>query len=416
MDQQKEYGGFPASTTPGSTFLDVLTVIVKYRRFVSRLVLGATLLTALIAFLSPKWYKSSASVFPAERADLLGAADGVSSLIKSFSPVRALSSLTGNTEVDRYLAILKSTTVLDSVIKQFDLEHVYDITSFPQEKTAKELLSNVEFSAETEGNLTITVYDRDPFRAADMANYFVAMLNRTNAELQVQNAKGNRLFIEERYSKNLQDLAAAEDSMKAFQKRYGVIAMPEQVQASIKAGAEIAAQLAMREVEEGVLRRVQSPGHPSILSIQYEVQELRAKLAQMSSGGFMKAGDMNVFVPFSKVPELGSEYVRRYREVEIQYKILQFIGPLFEQAKVEERRQTPSVIVLDTARPAERKAKPKVALYALLALALSSLVSILVIFSRELIEKLERSHPGRLRSLLRTFTSDWFGVRFKRGA
>ena len=45
--------------------------------------------------------------------------------------------------------------------------------------------------------------------------------------------------------------------------------------------------------------------------------------------------------------------------MEIQYRILQFLTPMFEQAKVEERRQTPSVIVLDHAEPAERKAKPK---------------------------------------------------------
>jgi uncharacterized protein involved in exopolysaccharide biosynthesis len=56
---------------------------------------------------------------------------------------------------------------------------------------------------------------------------------------------------------------------------------------------------------------------------------------------------------------LGGEYIRKLREVEIQYKILQFITPLYEQAKVEEQRSTPSVIVLDYASPAERKAKPK---------------------------------------------------------
>ena len=316
-------------------------------------------ISAIVAFLITPKFKSTASVFPAEKADLLGGLEGITSLAKSFSPSKALSSLGSNPETDRYLAILKSGTVISAVIRKFDLVHVYDITSYPGENTAKELLDNVDFTVETEGNITITVYDKDPKRAADMANYFVEMLNKKNTELQVQNARGNRQFIEERYNKNLSDLAASEDSLKAFQKKYGVIAMPEQTEASIKAAAEITGQLVIKEVQGEVFRRTQSSDNPSVIATQIEIDELHKKLSQMNSGVNVSTKEMNVFVPFSKIPDLGGEYIRKLREVEIQYKILQFITPLYEQAKVEEQRSTPSVIVLDYASPAERKAKPK---------------------------------------------------------
>lgn len=407
IDEQKDQ-------TQGSALLDFLAVVTTYRRFVSRFIIGTTLLTILIALILPKWYRSTASVFPAERADLFGSIDGVSSLMKSFSPARTLSSLAGNTETDRYVVILKSKTVLSAVIEKFDLVRVYDITSYPEEYTTKELLSNVDFVAESEGNLSITVYDKDPQRAADMANYFVEMLNSINARLQVQNAQGNRIFIEERYKKNLVDLAAAEDSMKAFQKKYGVIAMPEQTQASIKAAAELTAQLALKEIQESVLRRSQTADHPAVIAQQLEIDELRQKLDQMTNGSVGRPGTMDIFVPFKKVPELGAEYVRRYRQVEIQYKILQFIAPLFEQAKVEERRQTPSVIVLDKGRPAERKAKPRISLYALIALVASTFLSIIVVMTREMIVQLRLSDPDRFQTIIATLGSDWLGLRFWR--
>jgi uncharacterized protein involved in exopolysaccharide biosynthesis len=400
--------------TSGGVLLDFLAVLTKHRKFISRFVFLATVVVTVIALLSPKWYKSTASVFPAEKTELLGALEGVSSLAKAFSPAKALTSLTGNSETDRYLAILKSGTVLTAVIQKFDLVRVYDITSYPGEKTAKELLNNTEFTVESEGNLTITVYDKDPQRAADMANFFVETLNRSNTELQVQNARGNREFIEERYNKNLIDLAASEDSLKAFQKKYGIIALPEQTEASIKAAAEITAQLSLKEVQAGVLRRTQSLDHPLVIAAQIEIDELHKKLSQMNSGGQFSAGDMRIFVPFSKVPDLGSEYIRRYRAVEIQYKILQFITPLFEQAKVEERRQTPSVLVLDKAAPAERKAKPKVSLYALLALVISLVLSFFVVFTLELITKLKATYPDRFGHIVSTLRSDWFGLRLQR--
>ena len=394
-----------------STLVDFLEILTKHRKFISRFVLSVTVSTTLIAFLLPKWYSSTASVFPAEKAELFGALEGISSLARNFSPTRALSALGSNPEADRYMAILKSGTVIGAVIEKFRLDSVYDITSYKAEKTAKALLNNSEFTVEPEGNITITIYDRDPNRAADMANFFVEMLNKTNTELQVMNARGNRQFIEERYNKNLLDLAAAEDSLKGFQKKYGIVAMPEQTEASIKAMAEIAGQLALKEVQAGVLRRTQSPDNPSVVAAQIEIDEIRRQLSDINSGRSGLAGGMNVFVPFSKVPELGGEYVRRFREVEIQYKILQFITPLYEQAKVEEKRQTPSVLVLDKAAPAERKSKPKVTLYSLIALVASILVSFLLVLLFEMQEKLKQTYPSRVNALVSTLRKDWFGIR-----
>jgi capsule polysaccharide export protein KpsE/RkpR len=249
-----------------------------------------------------------------------------------------------------------------------------------------------------------------------MANYFVEMLNKTNTELEVQNARGNRGFIEERHKKNLADLAAAEESLRVFQKRYGIIAMPEQTEASIKAAAEITAQLALKEVQMGVLRKTQSLDNPVALAAKIEIEELKNKLTQMGSFGSNVGKDMKVFVPFDKVPDLGMEYLRRYRDVEIQYKILQFITPLYEQAKVEERRQTPSVIVLDRAAPAERKAKPKITLYALMAFVISTVLSLFAVFSIEMLVRLRRVGPERFDMLVQQIRSDKLGLQWKKGS
>ena len=420
-DQSPRHEGPAAGTvapgpprTSASTILDVLSTVTVYRRFIAWFVAVVTVTVTVVALFLPKWYQSTASVFPAEKADLLGGLEGIASVAKALSPAKALSALGGNPETDRYLAILKSRTVLNEVITKFDLVQVYQITSYPGEKTMKELLSNAEFTLEPEGYITISVYDKDPQRAADMANFFVERLNKTNTELQVQNARGNRLFIEERYNKNLSDLARAEDSLKAFQKKYGVIALPEQTEASIKAMGEIYGQLTLKEVESNVLRRTQSAESPAVIAADIQVQEIRRKMEQMSSGSGPSTAGMNVLIPFSKVPELGSEYIRHYRDVEIQYKILQILTPLFEQAKVEEHRQTPSVIVLDRAGPAERKAKPKISLYALLAMVFSSIVALILVFLRETVIHLRASHPERFDNIVTTLRDDWLGFRISR--
>ncbi len=397
----------------GEVVLDFVGVIIKWKRFFVWFIGVITVGTTVIALLSPRWYKATASVFPAQQADLFGGLEGVSSLVKTFGGGGRLSSLTGPTETDRYLAILKSENALLRVIEKFDLTKVYEITSYPREKTMGALLSNTQFDVTDQGVLQVSVYDREPQRAADMANYFVEVLNDINTQLNAQNAKGNREFIEQRYSKNLADIRAAEDSLKMFQLRHGVIAMPEQTEASIKAGAELYGQLAVKEIELSTLKRTLAPSHPKITAAEIEIDEIHKKLRDMNTGAGLSPDEMKIIVPFRQAPALGAEYIRLFRDAEIQYKILQFITPLYEQAKVEEQRSTPSVVVLDHASVPERKAKPKASLYLLLAFAVSSLVSLVIVFSAEGASRLRAIDPERWKRFLSAARSDWFGLRWK---
>ncbi len=123
---------------------------------------------------------------------------------------------------------------------------------------------------------------------------------------------------------------------------------------------------------------------------------------------------MNVFVPFSKMPDLGGEYIRKFRDVEIQYKILQFITPLYEQAKVEERRQTPSVLILDKAFPAERKSKPKISLYALFSFIISTIVALFIVFRNVGIQRQQVLHPELFNTFRKAILSDLFDLRLRR--
>ncbi len=401
----------------GKTLMDFIAVLTKWRRFITWFVLSITVTTTIVTFLMPKWYKSTASVFPAEQTNLFSGLDGVSSLFKTLSggSSRRLGGLVGSSEADRYTAILKSDRVLGAMITKFNLIEYYDYTSasYRNEKTTKELIENTVVELQDEGNLTVSVFDKDPKRAEEMANYYIDLLNQTNSELMVQNARGNREFIEQRYQKNLADLRTAEEAMQSFQTKHGIIAVPEQTEATIKAGAELYGKLAVKEIELDVLKRTGSESHPSVIAAGVEVDEIKKKLRDMNAGSFSAGDNMKIFVPFSKAPELAAQYIRLYRGLQIQNKILEFITPLFEQAKVEEQRSTPSVVVLDRAGVPERKAKPKISLYALLALVISTMLALFIVFTAEGIARLRALNPERFNTIVGTIRSDWFGLRLK---
>ena len=83
-DQSPRHEGPAAGTvTPGlprtsaSTILDLLSTVTVYRRFIAWFITGVTVTVTVVALFLPKWYQSTASVFPAEKADLLGGLEGI---------------------------------------------------------------------------------------------------------------------------------------------------------------------------------------------------------------------------------------------------------------------------------------------------------------------------------------------------
>jgi uncharacterized protein involved in exopolysaccharide biosynthesis len=199
--------------------------------------------------------------------------------------------------------------------------------------------------------------------------------------------------------------------MKAFQIKHGVIAVPEQTEATIKAGAELYAKLVTKEIELSAMTRTLGESHPSYAETKTEIEATRRTLNEMNAGTGQAEGDVKLFIPFKQAPQLATEYIRLYRNLQIQNKILEFITPLYEQAKIEEQRNTPSVVVLDRGGIPERKARPKVSLYAFLALVVSSLLAIFIVFILEASSRLRAMNPERVGAMITTLRSDWFGLK-----
>jgi len=343
---------------------------------------------------APKWFKATASVFPAEKNDLLSTLSGISGLAKGFSASKGLAALAGgNSESDKYLAILKSSTIIDDVIKKFDLKKEYDRENDYYEKVVKDWQSNCELEIQDEGNLTISVYDKDPQKAANIANYLVDKLNEVNTDLSVTNAKANREFVEKRYLQCVGDINTLETGMKQFQQQYGVIAVPEQLEATVKSMASIYLDLYKKEVAFNVMQQTYGKDSPLTENAKLEMNELRKKINQLNNGTDDSQKEVKLLIPFKEAPELGNEYLKIFRNLEIQYKILEFIQPLYEQAKIEEVRNTPSVLVLDKAAPTDRKAKPKGTIYAMIAFVVSLGIGFFVVFTIESMKKFRKISP-----------------------
>jgi len=360
-------------------FFDYVLSVLRWRRFILLFAGCVTVVALIVSLFLPNWYKSTATLIPPKETETFGALGGLSTLLKEVAP-GAGAKLGGQSSNYNALAILNSRRAAEAVIRRFDLMKVYDIKDGKMVSAIKAFNSNFNVEVTIEGSLVIDVLDRDSLRAADMTNFIVETLNEISVELGKGEARSNREFLEGRLSETRDDLRRAEDRFRDFQEEHGMVILPDDVKSSAASLGDLYARKIKTEFELALLKRSTGSDNPAYKQLQMEDEELGKQL--------------------SRFPSLGVESFRLYRDLLVQQKILEILLPLYEQARVEEHKDVPVMLVLDKGVPAERKASPQRLLIMVVACFSSLLVAITVVLLILRMRIFRAEHPDRYKELV----------------
>ena len=371
-----------------TNIIKIIPLLWNKRILIIKNLFIVSIITIFFVFSIPKTYTSSALLMPPTSETGPGSIMGALSNL----PFGGLMSQT-NDESLSILAILKSRTLFEKVIKRFNLMEFYQASNI--DKALIALSNNTAFNVKEEGTISISVDvatdwfhpDESEIKAktlcTDMAIYFAEQLDLLNKSLKTEQASFHREFIGERYRKNLVDLKKAEDSLQIFQEKHKMVALTEQTSATIEAAAVLKAQMLSNEVKLGVMLGVLNHNHPDIENIKKENSELSKKMNELEYGtGVINYKKSNLFPVLADVPELGIELIRLKREVEIQNTLFVFLTQQYEEAKIKEAKDTPTVQILDYPQIPHQKSAPKRVLILIICLSISMFANILFILYR----------------------------------
>jgi tyrosine-protein kinase Etk/Wzc len=367
------------SEKQGKQFEDFLIVLIRWRRFIITNTLAITIVAVIFTLFIDNWYTSTASILPPKKkGGLFGDASGFSTSIKDLS--KTLGRLgSGTNEAYNYLTVLQSRSASERVIDKFLLRDVYKIKkNKPVEDVIAELQDNVKFNVEEEGNITIKVSDKDPNRAAAMANFYVELLNDIINDLGTTEARSNKEFVEKRYNEISIALKDAEEKLQQFSANNNVISLEEQTKSQMQEASELKAQLSVAQIELTMLKKNYDNDNPLIQRQELLVSELNRRLSGMKYGNEADWNNKNagLSVPFANLSKISLDYMRLSREYLFQSRLLEYLMPIYEQTKIEEKKDIPICLVLDKAIPPQRKSGPKRSIIALIAFALALFGSI----------------------------------------
>ena len=340
-------------------FSDYLYVLYKWKRFLIINLIIVGLVTSGLVFLIPNEYKATATIMiPPDNQMGLG---GLSSLLGGKSSIASAGSrLFGmaSTSEDMLLGILNSRTALTNVINKFNLMEYYEIDDDNWDKVIKAFRGDFSTDPNEFGMIDFSIVNKDPNVSAKIANYLVTLVDSMNIEFSIQRARNNRIFIEKRYLQNVADLKKAEDSLYKFQKKYGIVAVPEQLEVTVKAAAEIESELMKKEMQSYFVLQGYGENSPQYQGLNKEIELLKTKVQEIKNSPNLSSSS-NILFSFKQMPDIAIKYLRVYREVEIQQSILEIVMPMYEQAKVEEQKSMPTIMLMDKAIAPELKYSPK---------------------------------------------------------
>ena len=343
--------------------IDYLKVLKRWKKFIFLNVFVITLFAIILSLIIPKTYRASAVLMP----PLMQAGMGVFTPLID-SPLGGLFSQDMD-ETLSMIAILKSRTVLTSVIEEFNLIELYEVENM--DIAIQSLKDHVLTDIDDEGTIRVSVdiltkwihSDSEEEKAkqlcSDIANYFIKQLDIVNKNLQMEEASFQRKFIEIRYKDNIQELKSAEEKLKQFQEINNMISLPEQTHAAIEAASKIKGHILSNEVRLEVLKKAYNSGHPDIDQLINEIAALTEQLHRMEYRKETEQTNIkNIFPAFSRMPELETQLRQLMREVEIQNTLFTFLTQQYEEAKINEAKDTPTIQILDIAVKPNVKYKP----------------------------------------------------------
>src|ERR1700691_1763972 len=278
------------------SLLDMLVLLLGRKRFIVRFVLGSALLASIISLLLPVRYEAKIVLLPPMQNSSIG-----SSLMGQMGGLGGLGSLASlasgslgvKNPADMYVTFLTSRTVEDAMIQRFGLMKEYHEKRMSDTRKEFERRSTAVAGIK-DGLIRLSIEDRDPKRAAELANGYVEEFRKLSASLAITEAARRRLFFSQQLQDAKDNLTKAEEAMRKTQQSTGVLQIDSQARALIESAAILRGQVVAKQVQIEAMRSFASEENPNLILAKQELTALESQLARLSGAQQDSGSDLNL--------------------------------------------------------------------------------------------------------------------------
>ena len=333
------------------------------RRFFVTWLATAIGTSVILVLLIPKYYEATVVLMPPQDTSLallsmlMGGANqtGSGGGGGGGSAVGDLLGLQSKGQL--YVQAAGSRTVTDRMIQRFNLMQRYDCRIMEDCRKKWDKYSDV-VEKKKSGTIEITVTDKDPQFAAQMANAMVEELDRLMLEIHTSDARQEREVTQHSVTQAEQELDLATRDLAEFSSANTTIQPEEQAKAAVEISATIEGELIAAQSDLSGMEKLYTPNNQRVYSARARVEELRKQLEKANSGGMQGDAQEGQLPSVRRLPLIGTRYLDLYRKVVVREQVLKVLTQELELARIRETHQVATVSVMDRAVVPMKKSFP----------------------------------------------------------
>ena len=263
--------------------------------------------------------------------------------------------LSQKTDADVSIAIMKTNAMKDLVISKFDLQQLLKQKDI--ELTRRTLDGKVKFIPDMKsGFIEIDVDDKDPKLAAALANYYVIALGQMVSNISYGKSNIKYQFFNQQLDKAESSLNTAEEAVKQFALKNGILA-GQQVSIVANLATQLQAQLVVAQAQLQAMSLYASPDNPDYIELNSRIAGYKRQLDKLNN----TASPDPIGVPAGLAPELAKQYAGLMRDVMFRQEVYKIIARQYEANRLDSVSElTPvGIQVVDPAVVPLYKSAPK---------------------------------------------------------
>lgn len=380
-----------------------LELLARRKRLIFGLVIIVTAIAVVVSLLLPKWFSAKVVLLPPKSISVPIAGGESESYSSAFSITTGLNLPIRATMSDVYVRLLQSRSVTARIIDRFNLAERYGTSCF--EETLLALMDHADIRVSDEGLLELSVEDRDPQMAAEIANAFIEELETVNNQIVADRISKAKDFLSGRLEQVRAEMDASREALEAFQMRYKAVDFDEQTRLAIEQAIALRVKLAEIEFDSRLSALTLGQDNVEMIKVNRRRDIIKRQLRQLET----ENTDSSFFsLPVSAIPGLKGQYEVLYSRVRVAEDLYQILLQQNEQAKIKEFENLPTVSVLDSAEVPSLRSRPQRTLIVGSAFGLSLIFAVLLAAVAEYSSRLKQTNPQDYLRLM-MFVDSFFG-------
>ena len=359
----------------GLGLLDIMLVIAKRKYLVITICCLVAIAAIIYSLVVPQYWESKATIMPiAESGGLSSLGGGIMDILGS-----------GLLQTDKYdmavdfIYIMQSRKFQEEVIRKFNLIPYYKIdepdTLKAMELAVKQLSESTMqiFYDQKTYLVNIIAETKNKELSRQIVQYHLDSLNKYILHSKMSKGRQKREFLEKQVNNHLQTVDSLSTQIRDFQKTNRSIDITQQTQAQLELYSEIVSEYMQTEIEHSLALSQYSSDSPAVIALAEKMQLLKQKIKSLENSGSDLVPEY--IVQIDKIPDLAMQYAQLMLNLEIEKKIIEYLYPQFELAKLEEVKDLPTFEVYDAPQLAGIRSKPKRALTVVLSTVAAFILS-----------------------------------------